>query len=420
MKPAQASDAAFRMAVVVAAVVSLHVFGLAWLQSLLPVPQPLVAMKDPLFTRLLAPAAPPVIPQAQGPAAQHPAPPKVRRNVLAAVQIDRSALPQTGAPDPAADLTAQALQMPPPTPSPTPNTAIIALSSPSTESAAPDSAHEPPPPTRVAAEANPPPLQETKPPTAASPLLADLPRDSWPPDTRLSYNLSGFFRGDLHGSARVQWQREAPMGLAHDQAPLRYQVRFDLGATGITLMSMTSQGEVTASSLMPKVYEENLPNGLRRATFGGGYVKFQDGSQAEMPPQVQDTASQFVELSHRFSTGRARLAVGGVISIWLARPGGMDLWIYDIVEEETLHTPNLGAVQAFRLRPRPLANPRGPIAAELWFAPSLQFLPVRVRIALGGANFVDLMVDRIEQSATAPQAPQVPSVSPPSASSGPH
>ena len=57
----------------------------------------------------------------------------------------------------------------------------------------------------------------------------------------------------------------------------------------------------------------------------------------------------------------------------------------------------LGPVEAFHLKPRPLANPRGNITAEMWFAPSLQYLPVRIRVAMGDATYVDLMVDKIEQ-----------------------
>jgi hypothetical protein len=77
----------------------------------------------------------------------------------------------------------------------------------------------------------------------------------------------------------------------------------------------------------------------------------------------------------------------------------MALWIYDVIEEDTLQMPELGPVPAFHLQPRPIADPRGAITAEIWFAPSLQYLPVRVRISLGAGNFVDLMVERIEQGA---------------------
>ena len=33
----------------------------------------------------------------------------------------------------------------------------------------------------------------------------------------------------------------------------------------------------------------------------------------------------------------------------------------------------------------------------MWFAPSLQYLPVRIRVNMGDEAYVDLMVDKIEQ-----------------------
>jgi hypothetical protein len=213
--------------------------------------------------------------------------------------------------------------------------------------------------------------------------------DSWPADTRLSYRLTGYYRGDLYGNARVQWQREQS----------RYQVRVDLSMALVVRVAMISQGEVTDIGLLPSAYEEQFPGGVQRMVFDGGYVRFQDGTQLLQPQALQDTASQFVDLSHRFSTGRDVLKVGSEVRLWLARPQGMALWIYDVIEEDTLQTPELGPVPAFHLQPRPIANPRGAITAEIWFAPSLQYLPVRVRISLGAGNFVDLMVERIEQGA---------------------
>jgi hypothetical protein len=90
------------------------------------------------------------------------------------------------------------------------------------------------------------------------------------------------------------------------------------------------------------------------------------------------------------------LEVGRSVSLWMARPGGVDLWTYDIIGRDVLMTPRFGAVDAFHLQPRPIANPRGNITAEMWFAPSLQYLPVRIRVSLGD-TYVDLMVDNIEQ-----------------------
>jgi hypothetical protein len=80
-----------------------------------------------------------------------------------------------------------------------------------------------------------------------------------------------------------------------------------------------------------------------------------------------------------------------------ARPGGVDQWTYDVVQREMLELPRLGRIEAFHLKPRPLANARGNIYAEIWFAPSLQYLPVKIKVLMGSEAYLDLLVDHIEQ-----------------------
>ncbi len=316
-----------------------HLLGLDWLQGQLPLSERLTPMADPMFTRIIGPALP-ALPLRRPSARSEP-----------------SAGPARPA-SPVADETQAAIE---------PNqTAVEPADARQTQAAEPPAAE----------------------PSAAASEAAAAAADAWPPDSRLSYRLGGYYRGNLYGSARVQWQREAG----------RYQVRVDL-SLALLRVSLISQGEVHADALLPRVYEEQFPWGLRRLVFDGVFVRFDNGVQQPQPPALQDTASQFVELSHRFSSGRDELKVGRQVSLWLARPQGMALWTYDVVEEELLQTPELGPVSAFHLRPRPIANPTGVISAELWFAPSLQYLPVRIRIDLGEGNFVDLMVERIEQGA---------------------
>ena len=324
------------------AVLCVHWLGLNWLQSQLPRGQRLAQMADPMFTRTIRPT------------------------------LSALALP---APSfrPAAGV------------GPVPEALVVA------DEAKTDVATEQTPPKPPDAKPAEMAEQSTDEKSTGAPDPAVAVADSWPADTRLSYRLGGYYRGALYGSARVQWQREES----------RYQVRVDL-SLALLRVSMISQGEVRADTLLPRVYEEQLPWGLRRLAFDDAMVRFDNGVQQRQPAAVQDTASQFVELTHRFSSGREELKVGRQVSLWLARPQGMALWTYDVVEEELLDTPELGPVPAFHLRPRPIANPTGVITAELWFAPSLQYLPVRVRIDLGEGNFVDLMVERIEQGAAPP------------------
>ena len=43
------------------------------------------------------------------------------------------------------------------------------------------------------------------------------------------------------------------------------------------------------------------------------------------------------------------------------------------------------------------AKAGGDLTAEVWFAPSLQYLPVRIKVSMGDETHVDLIVDQIEQ-----------------------
>lgn len=214
--------------------------------------------------------------------------------------------------------------------------------------------------------------------------------EGWPLDTRLTYTLRGYYRGELLGSGSVQWQ----------QAEGRYQVEVNLRVALLFGLSLVSQGEVRGVGLVPQVYEERSVGRARRVVLDGVAVKFADGNASRQPAGVQDTASQFVELSRRFATGRQILQVGTEVPVWLARPNALHLWTYDVVGQELLQLPAYGPVPSFHLVPRPVSNPAGNISAELWFAPSLQYLPVRIKISLGEGNFVDLLVEKIEQGRT--------------------
>jgi len=343
-----------------AVVLAGHFAALQWASGLRMPAGTLRTMAPPMYTRLLAPQAPV---QVTVPVA---APRKPKPKPKAAARI--TATPST--PDTTTSTVAQEQATPPPQP---PASEVVAAAQPEAPVA---------PSPEVAASAPASPAS-----SAASAAGAANAGDSWPADTRLRYQLSGTFRGGpLYGSGRVLWQRQGT----------RYQARVEVEVTPFASFSMTSQGEVDAVTLQPSDYEE-LRNGKPRGLkIGEREVMLANSVVVPRPEGVQDTASQFVELSHRFATGRERLEVGRSVSLWMARPGAIDLWTYDIVEREMLDT-KLGRVEAFHLRPRPLANPHGNIYMDMWFAPSLQYLPVRVRVGMGDEATVDLLVEGIDQ-----------------------
>ncbi|WBY03725.1 DUF3108 domain-containing protein [Ramlibacter tataouinensis] len=386
-----------RLLALVAVVLLAHVLGLHALSRWLPGGERLRAMAEPMYTRLLQPQAPEPPPAVQVAVAPPAAPQRMRASPSVPPKATGTLPAAEPAPEARAAPDAEPPATSPPknqTAEPLPEPAPVAADAPVPEPALPQpSLAQPESPAGPAAAAA--AASDPAPPaagTAAAPGPAtsapDTGLDGWPADTRLRYTLGGRFRsGDLYGQARVLWQREGA----------RYQVRVEVDVTLFATLVMTSQGEVGAQALQPRAYEEvrnRKSRGLLR--MGEGEVLLPNGKVLPRPPQLQDTASQFVELSHRFASGRERLEVGRAVSFWMARPGAVDLWTYDIVGQERLVTA-LGDVDAFHLKPRPIANPRGNITMELWFAPALQYLPVRVRVNMGEEAHVDLLVEAIDQ-----------------------
>jgi hypothetical protein len=99
----------------------------------------------------------------------------------------------------------------------------------------------------------------------------------------------------------------------------------------------------------------------------------------------------------RFRSGQAATSLGSTLSLPLVRPGAVDTWTYDVFAHELLRTPRLGELDTVRVTPRPFTNARGTLASEIWFAPRLQYLPVRIKVNFGEEAALDLMVESLEQ-----------------------
>ena len=101
-------------------------------------------------------------------------------------------------------------------------------------------------------------------------------------------------------------------------------------------------------------------------------------------------------------TGRAPLLAGHVVPFALVLPRRQYPWRYDVLGEEVLDTP-MGAIASWHLKPtRPASG--GDLTAELWLAPSLQYLPVRIVIRQDADNFVDLMLKSAPLQEAAPES----------------
>ncbi len=230
--------------------------------------------------------------------------------------------------------------------------------------------------------------------TAAAAASAPPVAFAWPPSTRLSYKLLGNYRGPVEGTAQVDWLRQGS----------RYQVHLFTAIGPVLSRRISSEGELTAQGLAPRRFDGEQKVLFRAARrwqlrFGPEQVLLSDGKDVPTQPGVQDEASQFVQLTWLFTTQPDKLRVGGAVDMPLAISRKLERWTYDVVGEELLRFP-FGDVATFHLKPRRAAT-GGDLSAEIWIAPTLQYLPVRIRITDGKDSWVDLTLEKAPMQAAA-------------------
>ncbi len=333
------------------------------------------------FVRELQPAAPPAVPPAP-PAAPRPLQRGAAEAADSAASAASAAAPALTVPlDEAPVLAVEA---------PLPQPAAAALPSPGASAAFVGPVASAPMPA-VAGQAS-----------SASASASATEAFEWPPSTRLSYRLTGHARGPVQGQARVEWLRRGT----------RYQVVMEasVGPAFAPLMTRreTSEGEITAEGLSPRLYEMEMKVVLRaprrtRIVMEADTVRLPAGDTLPRPAGLQDAVSQFVHMTWLFTLQPALLTPGRSIELQLALPRRVEPWIYDVVGAETLYT-EAGVLEAVHVRPRRPARP-GDFTAEMWVAPSLQNLPVRIVVRQDSENWIDLALERLPQQAAAEPRP---------------
>ncbi|RZS54406.1 DUF3108 domain-containing protein [Sphaerotilus mobilis] len=231
--------------------------------------------------------------------------------------------------------------------------------------------------------------------SSASASTADrpgLPEFTWPASTRLSYRLTGWYRGEVHGQAEVEWLRVDAQ---------RYQVHLSVtvGPSFAPLMTrrMSSEGRITPDGLAPQRYEQLTTQIIGRdrqltMAFGPAGIRLARGESVPFQADVQDTASQFIQIIYLLRTRPELAQKGQAMAFALALPNRVDPWVYEVAEQVVEQTP-VGPLETLHVKPRRRAE-GGNLTAQMWYAPALQMLPVRIRIEQDAQTWVDLRLEK--------------------------
>lgn len=219
----------------------------------------------------------------------------------------------------------------------------------------------------------------------------------WPQATKVSYKLEGYFRGPVSGQASVEWVRQDS----------RYQVHIDasIGPSFAPLGSwrLTSEGEIQPQGLHPKLYEN--VNRLLIKTSAPRLIKLEedevthpDGKRYPRPVDVQDPASFMIQLAYQFTLRPDLLKPGSSFELSVVTLRKLEQLTFDVVGDDVVRTP-IGDVPTVHVRPRKTVIDGGALPADVWFAPGLQYLPVRIYIKMNDDVFMDMQMSRAPQQA---------------------
>lgn len=203
-----------------------------------------------------------------------------------------------------------------------------------------------------------------------------------PPPTRLAFAVSGQAKKFAYNArAELLWQ--------HDGS--RYEARQEISAFLVGTRTQRSVGAITAQGLMPdKFSDKSRSEQAAHFDYAQGRVTFSANTpQAPASPGVQDRLSVFIQLGALLAADPGRFVPGTQITLTTVSARSADRWTFTIEGPETLDLPS-GATPTLKLQRLPRKDYDQ--KAELWVAPSLGYLPVRIKLTQANGDFADLQL----------------------------
>ena len=206
-----------------------------------------------------------------------------------------------------------------------------------------------------------------------------------PGSTLLLYKMTGTSKGlTYHANAELGWNNSGS----------QYEAYMKVSALFLGSRSMTSTGQITASGLVPTRFSDKFRSELA-AHFQSEKGKITFSANTPDAPWIegaQDRVSVFLQLGGMLAAKPDAFPVGSEITLYTVGPRDADTWTFTLEAEEKLNLPK-GEMTAIKLTRKPRSEFDQKV--EIWYAPSLGYLPVRNRITQQNGDFIDQQLSDI-------------------------
>lgn len=212
---------------------------------------------------------------------------------------------------------------------------------------------------------------------AATPTLSVTP--TWP--TAWTYRLEAKISGlSFNIQARMEWA----VTQGHYQAKLRYSVPF-LGHR-----TQTSSGLWSPQGLSPLVFTDATTRRHNELTFDWDTHEVKRDQQPfyqALKIGTQDPLSVFFEKAIKLAKLQSPSKPPENISFTVVSTRRTESWSFNFIGIETLDLP-AGSYETLHWQRPASADDKG-VVADIWFAPALDFLPVRIRLSQNNGDVLD-------------------------------
>ena len=235
------------------------------------------------------------------------------------------------------------------------------------------------------------PIKSAKP--AASPPLRPV---TLAPNATLNYDVKGKAKGfDYTAGGTLSWKQDGS----------KYTAQLEVSAFLLGTYSQTSTGRVTPQGLMPERFSIKRRSGEKAAHFdpANGRIRYSNNApDAPLLPDAQDQLSVTLQLASLLNT-YANLGGARTVSLPVSSDSSSEPWQFEVGAIEVQKLP-AGDIKARSLTRAPRRDYDKTV--QLWLAPELGHLPVRMRITEQNGDFLDLLLEDMPPIAAAPSLQQ--------------
>jgi hypothetical protein len=217
------------------------------------------------------------------------------------------------------------------------------------------------------------------------------------PNASLNYDVKGKAKGfNYTAGGTLAWKQDGA----------KYTAQLEVSAFLLGTYTQTSTGRVTPQGLVPERFSIKRRSGEKAAHFdpANGRIRYSNNApDAPLLPDAQDQLSVTLQLASLLNT-YANLGGARTVSLPVSSDSASEPWQFEVGAIAVQKLP-AGDIKARLLTRAPRRDYDKTV--QLWLAPELGHLPVRMRITEQNGDFLDLLLEDMPSIAGDPSAPQL-------------